>query len=126
MPRHKYGLTYGSFGAGVQWVHGAPSKAWFVAVGSELRAEHAEGQTVSAPNQPLRTVSTDLVRPWVQAYFGYKGVIIPMPFIHSYVMPITKVIVSRPLYFKGGQGQEGALREGINTPQLSLQIGARF
>ncbi len=126
MPRHQYGLTYGSYGAGAQWVHGAPSKAWFVEIGAELRAEHAEGLTVRAPNQPLVTVSTDLVRPWIQACFGYKGFIVPMPFIHSKVMPITKLIVSRPLYFKGGEGDQGALREGINTPQISLQVGIRF
>jgi hypothetical protein len=97
-----------------------------VAIGAELRAEHAEGDVVVAPNQPLASVSTDLVRPWLVANFGYKGFLVPLPSVQARVVPITKLIVSLPMYAKGAAGNEGALREGISGPQFSVQAGVRF
>jgi hypothetical protein len=126
LPRHEYGLTYGSYGAGLQWVHGPTSKAWFVTLGGELRVEHAEGKTAPAAGQPLVAVSTNLVRPWLQASFGYKGFLAPLPSVRTRVLPITKLMVSIPMYAKGAPGDQGALREGINGPQVSLQAGVRF
>lgn len=123
-PKDSDNLIYRSFGLGAQAQKKWGSGNWFGSLGGELRGEQVSADYLLAGRS--FHASTREIRPWVQAAFGYTGIVVPLPFLRSKTTPITKWIYARPLYYTGGTGDEGALKHAINASQASLQVGVRF
>jgi hypothetical protein len=132
-------LQYTMVGAGWQrswWTeyHGAQA-----ALGGELRTERYQGHSslASGPS-PLAQEQAWVVRPWIRAQAGFRGILIPfLPpgafnFLAwlteggAYSHPFTRLEVAVPLWHQGGEGPRGLLRQMAPRWEASLQFGMRF
>jgi hypothetical protein len=131
-------LKYDMAGAGWQrswWTeyHGAEA-----ALGTELRMERYQGHSSLAGGpSPLAQNQAWVVRPWIRAQAGFRGILIPLPepgtrllawFTQGgrYSHPFTRLEVAIPLWQQGGEGPNGTLRQMAPRWEGSLQFGMRF
>lgn len=113
--------------------HGAQA-----ALGAELRVERFQGHSSLAGGvSPLASAQTWMVRPWLRAQVGFRGLLIPLPSpamqtLHwltqgsRYTHPFTRLEVAVPLWQQGGEGSGGELRQMAPRWEGSLQLGMRF
>ena len=132
-------LAYATAGLGWQrswWTeyHGAQA-----ALGAELRAERYQGHSSLAGGpSPLSHDQAWMVRPWVRAQVGFRGILIPVVPVQAsefllwltqggtYTHPFTRLEVAVPLWNQGGEGPGGLLRQMAPRWEISLQFGMRF
>lgn len=113
--------------------HGAQA-----ALGAELRAERFQGHSSLAGGiSPLASTQAWMVRPWLRAQAGFRGLLIPLPnpgmqALHwltqggRYTHPFTRLEVAVPLWQQGGEGSGGTLRQMAPRWEGSIQLGMRF
>ncbi|MBI1754445.1 MAG: hypothetical protein HY014_02270 [Acidobacteria bacterium] len=113
--------------------HGAQA-----ALGAELRVERFQGHSSLAGGvSPLASAQAWMVRPWLRAQVGFRGLLTPLPSpamqtLHwltqggRYTHPFTRLEVAVPLWQQGGEGSGGALRQMAPRWEGSLQLGMRF
>lgn len=132
-------LKYAMAGAGWQrswWTeyHGAQA-----ALGAELRAERYQGHgSLASGPSPLEANEAWVVRPWVRAQAGFRGILLPflparagefLAFLTqggTYTHPFTRLEVAVPLWHQGGEGPDGLLRQMAPRWEASVQFGMRF
>jgi hypothetical protein len=131
-------LKYDMAGAGWQrswWTryHGAEA-----ALGAELRVERYQGHdSLAGGPSALAGNQAWMVRPWLRAQAGFRGILIPLPEPGmrllawltqggSYTHPFTRLEVAIPLWQQGGEGPNGTLRQMAPRWEGSLQFGMRF
>ena len=131
-------LKYDIAGAGWQcswWTeyHGAQA-----ALGAELRVERYQGRdSLAGGPSLLARDQTWMVRPWVRAQAGFRGILIPLPAPATqllawltqggrYSHPFTRLEVAIPLWHQGGEGPGGTLRQMAPRWEGSVQFGMRF
>ena len=131
-------LKYDMAGAGWQrswWTeyHGAEA-----ALGAELRVERYQGHnSLAGGPSPLAQEQAWVVRPWLRAQVGFRGILIPLPepgarllawFSQggTYTHPFTRLEVAVPLWHQGGDGPDGLLRQMAPRWEGSFQLGMRF
>jgi hypothetical protein len=132
-------LAYAMAGAGWQrswWseYHGAQA-----ALGAELRAERYRGHnSLASGPSPLDGDQAWMVRPWLRAQVGFRGILIPLLPIQAsdlliwltqggtYTHPFTRLEVAVPLWHQGGEGTSGLLRQMAPRWEASAQFGMRF
>lgn len=131
-------LKFGMSGLGFQrswWTerHGAQA-----ALGAELRVERYQGRdSLAGGTSPSAQDQTWMVRPWVRAQAGFRGILIPLPapaaqllawFTQGgrYSHPFTRLEVGIPLWHQGGEGPGGTLRQSAPRWEGSVQFGMRF
>lgn len=132
-------LAYSMAAAGWQhswWTehHGAQA-----ALGAELRAERYQGHSSLAGGpSPLEQNQAWILRPWVRAQLGFRGILIPflppgafnilawLTEGGAYSHPFTRLEVAVPLWHQGGEGPSGLLRQMAPRWEVSLQFGMRF
>ncbi|WLT32220.1 hypothetical protein [Geothrix sp. PMB-07] len=113
--------------------HGAQA-----ALGAELRLERYTGHSsLAGGTSPLASAQAWMVRPWLRAQAGFRGLLIPLPSpameaLHwltqggRYTHPFTRIEVAVPLWQQGGEGPRGALRQMAPRWEGSVQLGMRF
>lgn len=131
-------LKYTLAGVGGQrswWTehHGAQ-----VALGAELRLENYRGHSsLAAGPSALDQTRAWMIRPWVRAQAGFRGILIPLPSPATellawltqggtYTHPFTRLEVAVPLWHQGGTGPGGLLRQMAPRWEGSVQFGMRF
>lgn len=131
-------LKFAMSGLGLQrswWTehHGAQA-----ALGAELRVERYQGHgSLAAGPSPFANEQTWMVRPWVRAQAGFRGILVPLPSPAAellagltqggrYSHPFTRLEVAVPLWHQGGEGAAGTLRRMAPRWEASLQFGMRF
>jgi hypothetical protein len=125
-------VKYGFLGGGLQLTVHTRNDFWFATLGAEARLERVTGDAYYFPGQ---TPSTTLVRPWVAASFGFKGLFLPLPgmdIVNYYatrsrrIAPITRFEIAVPVWARGGAGPSGVLARAASAPQVSVMMGIRF
>jgi len=113
--------------------HGAQA-----ALGAELRVERYQGHdSLASGPSPLAQNQTWMVRPWVRAQAGFRGILFPLPSQAAnllawltqggqYSHPFTRLEVAVPLWHQGGEGPGGTLRQLAPRWEASVQFGMRF
>lgn len=113
--------------------HGAQA-----ALGAELRVERYQGHSsLAAGPSPFAGDQAWMVRPWVRAQAGFRGILVPLPSPAAellagltqggrYSHPFTRLEVAVPLWHQGGEGAGGTLRRMAPRWEASLQFGMRF
>jgi hypothetical protein len=132
-------LAYSMAGAGWQrswWTeyHGAQA-----ALGAEVRAERYQGHdSLASGPSPLHGDQAWMVRPWLRAQVGFRGILIPFLPVQAgelliwltqggtYTHPFTRLEVAVPLWNQGGGGPNGLLRQMAPRWEASVQFGMRF
>jgi hypothetical protein len=131
-------LKYAVSGLGYQrswWTehHGAQA-----ALGAELRVERYQGRdSLASGPSPYSQNQTWMVRPWIRAQAGFRGILLPLPAPAlealawltqggRYSHPFTRLEVAFPLWHQGGEGPGGALRQMAPRWEVSVQFGMRF
>ena len=131
-------LQYATAGAGWQrswWTehHGVQA-----ALGAELRVERYRGHSsLAAGPSPLDGEQAWMVRPWLRAQVGFRGLLIPLhepagPLLAwltqggTITHPFTRLEVAVPLWHQGGDGPTGTLRQMAPRWEASVQLGVRF
>jgi hypothetical protein len=113
--------------------HGAQA-----ALGAELRVERYQGHdSLAGGTSPLAQDQAWMVRPWIRAQAGFRGILIPLG-SHAtnllawltqggqYSHPFTRLEVAVPLWHQGGEGSGGTLRQMAPRWEASVQFGMRF
>ena len=132
-------LKFAMSGLGYQrswWTerHGAQA-----ALGAELRVEHYRGHdSLASGPSPLAGDQTWMVRPWIRAQAGFRGILIPLGPLEAtqllawltqggrYSHPFTRFELAIPLWHQGGEGPDGTLRQMAPRWEGSVQFGMRF
>jgi hypothetical protein len=110
--------------------HGAEA-----ALGAELRVEHYQGRDGLAS---LAQEQAWMARPWIRAQAGFRGIVIPflgpraselMGWLTQggqYTHPFTRLELAVPLWYQGGEGAKGLLRQMAPRYEVAVQFGMRF
>ena len=132
-------LTYATAGAGWQHSWWTESHRAQAALGAELRVEHYQGRdTLASGTSPLNAEQAWMVRPWLRAQAGFRGILFPfLPgeafnFLAwlteggTYTHPFTRLEVAVPLSHRGGEDPRGTLLQMAPRWEASVQFGMRF
>lgn len=130
-------VAVSAFGYQHSWwseYHGAEG-----ALGAELRVERYEGRdSAAAVQSSIAQEQTWMVRPWVRAQAGFRGILFPFLAPQAsellawltqggrYTHPFTRLEVAVPLWQQGGDGPKGLLRQMAPRFEVSVQFGMRF
>lgn len=109
------------------------------ALGAELRVERYQGHdSLAGGPSALAQEQTWMVRPWLRAQAGFRGIVIPflgpraselMGWLTQggqYTHPFTRLEVAVPLWYQGGEGPKGLLRQMAPRYEVAVQFGMRF
>lgn len=132
-------LQYAMAGAGWQRSWWTEEHGLQGALGAELRLERYEGHSSLATGpSPLEGDRAWMVRPWLRAQAGFRGILIPflpdrtgdlLAFLTqggTYTHPFTRLELAVPLWRQGGEGPQGLLRQMAPRWEASVQFGVRF